>query len=458
MKIIILNGSPKGDKSLSLFYAKYLMRQFPKIEFNVKNIAAEIKSLDKNTEKFDSLIDDIRRANAVLWVLPVYVLSVPGQVMKFYELLEKHWENDVFENKYVSVLCSSMNYFDFNALNYIQAKTEDLNGNYYEGLSVGMFDLKKSKIRKNIKLYFSNFLSYIENNKSVPKRFFHSNSKIINDFKYNPNTTKINKISHTNNILIISNASSKDSNLNKMIDVFNKKAGGNIQIISINDIDLKGGCLGCLQCSQQGKCVYKDDYEKYKPLIMDADAIIYALNISNRSFGSRFKMFADRGFSNGHRIKDNFFTGFLISGNYSNEIHAQNIVDGITYGGKSSFEGNIITDEYHNNEKITELIELMCENLIKNINNNYTKPANFFGVAAHKIFRDLVYSTRSLQRADDKYYRENGLYDFPTNDYKTRVLNTVIRIITIHKGVRKSFSRKINELMLKDLEKTIEKT
>jgi multimeric flavodoxin WrbA len=455
MKVIVLNGSPKGDKSLSLFYAKYLMHQFTEIEFVVRHVSSKIKILEKDTEKFDALVNEIRTSDAVLWVLPVYVLSVPGQVMQFYELIEQRCESRVFENKFVSVLCSSMNYFDFNAFNYIQAKTEDLNGKYYEGLSVGMFDLKKTKVRKNIKLYFSNYINYIAENRIVTKRFFTSDVRTYNNFEYNPKTDSIITTPNNYKIIIVSNSSSEDHNLNKMIEVFQQKSIGKINLINVNDIELKGGCLGCLKCSQEGTCVYNDEYEKLKPIIKDADSIIYALKIKNRAFGSRFKLFMDRSFSNGHRVKQSFFTGYLISGLYSNEIHAQSIVDGITYGGKSSFENNIVTDEYQDSEIITELISSMFENLIINIQNDYSKPANFYGVAAHKIFRDLVYSTRSLQRADDKYYKENGLYDFPTSDYKTRVLNSLIRLITIHKGIRKSFSRKINELMLKDLEKLL---
>jgi len=458
MKILILNGSPKGENSISLFYAKYVMNQFPDISFEVRHPVRDIRSFEKNKEKIECLVKEIRSADGILWVTPVYVLSVPGQLMKLYELIESSGYAHVFEGKYVSAICSSMNYFDHNALHYLQAKTEDAKGNFIEGFSVSMFDIKKTEVRKNLKLFFSEFIYYLRENNSVTKRFFNSKLSPENGFIYSPDKSHINELSHPYKIVILTNATKSDNNLLEMIQVFQMKAGLATTVINVNEIELKGGCLGCLKCSQIGNCVYNDEYEKYKPIIKEADSLIYALKIENRAFGSKFKMFVDRNFSNGHRVKKNFYTGFLISGNYSQEIHAQNIVDGINYGGKSSFEGNVVSDEYRNTEIITELIRLMAEKVIRCMSTSYSKPPNFYGVAAHKIFRDLVYATRSLQRADDKFYRKNGLYDFPTRDYKTRLLNSFIRIITTHPAIRKSFYRKINTLMVKDFERMVTKT
>ena len=455
MKILILNGSPKGDKSISLFYAKYLVNQFSEIDFKILQVSSQIRALEKDNDKFNALISEINSADGIIWTFPVYVLSIPGQMIRFFELMRKRCSPDILKGKYVTSVCSSMHFFDHNAMLHLQVEIESFKGYFIDGFSAEMFDIKKPIVRKNIEIFAKNFFSYISEKKIASRRFFFSSTKERKNNTYIANLNKVTELNHSAKIVLVSNASEDDNNLNQMIQFFLKKMGKQVKQIPISEIDLKGGCLGCLRCSQEGKCVYKDEYEKYKPLLKDADAIIYALSMKDYSFGSKFKFFADRNFSNGHRIKDNFFTGFLISGKLSKSYITQNIIDGINYGGKSSFEGNVISDEYDSSEEISKLIDVLCVNLINNIDNKYQKPPNFYGIAAHKIFRDLVFSSSSFQRADDKHYKKHGLYDFPTRDYKTRFRNLLFKIITSHKGVRKSFNKKINQLMLEEMKKAI---
>jgi len=455
MKILIFNGSPKGEKSVSLFYAKYLVKQFPEVDFKIHQISSQIKSLEKDNEKLNALTSEIRAADGIIWTSPVYVLSIPGQIIHFYELLHQHCGSDFLKGKYVSAICTSMHFFDHNAMFHLQAETESLGGSFVDGFSAEMFDIKKPEIKSSIKIFANIFFSYISNKKPTSKRFaFNSNG---NNFqkKYTAGVQSVKEIEHSKDIVLVSNASENDNNIKQMIKLFDKKMGNRVHHIFLKDINIKGGCLGCLQCSQKGKCIYKDDYELHKPVLKNADALIYALNIEKHSFGSKFKYFADRNFSNGHRIKTNFYTGFLISGNLSKEPIAQNIIDGINYGGKSSFEGNVISDEYDSSKEIDVLIETFCENLHQSIEQKYQKPPNFYGVSANKIFRDLIFSTSSFQRADHKYYKKNGLYDFPTRDYKTRLQNLIFKIITMNKRVREVFNKKINILMIEELDKAI---
>lgn len=455
MKILVLNGSPKGEKSVSLFYAKYLINQFPSISFEIKQISSQIKSLEKDTGKFNELISEIKSADGIIWTSPVYVLSIPGQIIRFFELLRKRCEPDILKGKYVSAICTSMHFFDHNAMFHLQAETESFKGLFIDGFSAEMFDIKKTEIKRNIKKFAQVLFSYISKNKPVTKRFDFDEKHKSTKIRFTANLNNVKELKHTGTVVLVSNATETDENINEMIKLFNKKMGNKVHQILLKDTEIKGGCLGCLQCSQKGICVYKDDYEKHKIFLKNADALIYALKIENNSFGSKFKYFADRNFSNGHRIKSNFYTAFLISGNLSKEPIAQNIIDGINYGGNSGFEGNIISDEYDSSYEIELLIETLCENLVYNIEQQYQKPKNFYGISAHKIFRDLIYSTSSFQRKDDKYYKKNGLYDFPTRDYKTRLLNFIFKVITLNKKIRKTFNQKINVAMIQELEKAI---
>jgi multimeric flavodoxin WrbA len=47
MKIVVLNGSPKGEYSITLQYVNYLQKKYTEDNFEVFHIAQKIKKLRK---------------------------------------------------------------------------------------------------------------------------------------------------------------------------------------------------------------------------------------------------------------------------------------------------------------------------------------------------------------------------------------------------------------------------
>ena len=60
MKIIVLNGSPKGEHSITLQYSHFIQKKFPQHELKIVHIAQRIKKIEKNEETFKEIIEDIR--------------------------------------------------------------------------------------------------------------------------------------------------------------------------------------------------------------------------------------------------------------------------------------------------------------------------------------------------------------------------------------------------------------
>ena len=55
MKVAVFNGSPKGDYSITLQTVLFWQKKFPEIEFEILNVGAKIKALEKDfsqAEKF----------------------------------------------------------------------------------------------------------------------------------------------------------------------------------------------------------------------------------------------------------------------------------------------------------------------------------------------------------------------------------------------------------------------
>lgn len=62
MKITVLNGSPKGDLSVTMQSVAYLAKLYPQHEFNVLHIAQRLKRLENDRAAFDKVIDQIRES------------------------------------------------------------------------------------------------------------------------------------------------------------------------------------------------------------------------------------------------------------------------------------------------------------------------------------------------------------------------------------------------------------
>ena len=67
MKIVVLNGSPKGDISVTMQYVHFLQKKFPLHELKILNISQRIQVIEKDEKTFREIIDEVRLADGVLW-------------------------------------------------------------------------------------------------------------------------------------------------------------------------------------------------------------------------------------------------------------------------------------------------------------------------------------------------------------------------------------------------------
>ncbi|MBO5304776.1 MAG: iron-sulfur protein, partial [Clostridia bacterium] len=57
-KVLVLNGSPKGNNSITLQTSKYLELIFGQLKFDYYNVGARIKALEKNMDEVISKIEE----------------------------------------------------------------------------------------------------------------------------------------------------------------------------------------------------------------------------------------------------------------------------------------------------------------------------------------------------------------------------------------------------------------
>ena len=60
--------------------------------------------------------------------------------------------------------------------------------------------------------------------------------------------------------------------------------------------------------------------------------------------------------------------------------------------------------------------------------------------------------------ADHNYYKRSGLYDFPQKDYKTRITNAAMMLLSRIASMRKEiYTKRIKTEMIKPLQKVLDR-
>jgi multimeric flavodoxin WrbA len=385
---------------------------------------------------------------------------VPSQYKRFIELIWERGAQEIFRNKYTAVLTTSIHFFDHTAHNYMHAICDDLGMNYVGSFSAEMYDLLRTKRRAMFILFAQNVFEAIEKKIPTTKSYL---PLTYRKFDFMPSGTKEGKIDPQNKkIVILTDAEDPQSNLGKMIERLRASFSNGVEVINLHQIEILGGCLGCLQCGYNYECSYgdKDDYmEFYKSRVKTADILIFGGSIRDRYLSSRWKLFFDRSFFNTHTPSlIGKQIGFLISGPLGQIPNLKQILEAYTEWQQANL-ADFVTDECEDSLHLDALLRNFAERLIQWSVTNYVKPRTFLGVSGTRVFRDDIWGRlRFPFQADHKFYKKHGFYDFPHKNYKARMVNTILILITKIPFMRKEIYRKrMKEEMVKPFQKVLEK-
>lgn len=427
MNILVINGSPKGDNSITLQTSNYLAKRYPQCHFEVLNAGQKIRHLSSD---FSEATDKIDRADLLIFSYPVYTFIAPYQLHRFIELLDEHHVD--ISGKIATQIVTSKHFYDVTAIGYVEACLADFGVRYIKPFSADMDDLLSTKGQTEARAYWDNLLYCIDNN-------YFDKLPIIAKAKKGNYVAKLDVVAKADkyDTLIVTNMTETDTNLANMIADFRAVYPYKTRVVNILDFKFSGGCLGCFNCATSGKCVYKDGYENWlKQEIHSASAIVFAFTIDHHCMGASFKLYDDRQFCNGHRMMTiGMPFGYIVSGNYSGEHNLQTIIEGRAQVGKNNLV-MVATDEGDTASQLTELSSKLARSLDK----PFVLPQNFLGVGGTKIFRDLIFEMRGMMREDHKFYKKHGIYDFPHNKrgriLQMKLVGTLMRIPPVMKKMR----------------------
>lgn len=436
MKIAVINGSPKGKYSITLQTVLYLQRKFPEHTFEVLHAGQRIKSLEKDFTPAKQLMES---ADAVLFSYPVYTFLAPSQLHRFIELMKANGVD--VRDQFATQISTSKHFYDVTAHKYIEENALDLGMRYIRGLSADMEDLLTPKGQRDAEKFFARFLWAVKEN------IYEKKTKQDEPYQYVEATVPpaSGRQKRTNkDIVILTDNTDPASNLGKMIARFRERLPYQSRIVNIAEYPLAGGCLGCFRCAVSEKCVYKDGFDTFlRENIQKADAIVYAITITDHSMGSRFKMYDDRNFCNGHRtVTVGMPIGYLVSGRYSAENNLRTVIEA-----RSETGGNFLAGVASDEEAADTRVDQLAKSLTYALKTKYTAPQNFWGVGGRKIFRDLIYQMRGMMRADHKFYKKQGFYDFPQKKKLTSLEMYLVGALLSNEKVLQKMGNKMNEGM-----------
>ena len=443
MNILVINGSPKGEYSITLQTVLFLQKKHPGISFEILHAGQRIRSLEKN---FTPALEAIQKADLLLFSYPVYTFIAPSQLHLFIELMKEH-RADV-SGKAATQLTTSKHFYDTTAHRYIQDNVQDMGMHFIRGLSADMEDLPTKKGQQEAENWFKHLLWSIRQGYCEP--FFPAPAAAAPVPVTVPEAGSSEK---PGDVVIIADLKEGDSQLAGMIARFREKLPYASRVVNIREYPFRGGCLGCFRCAVSGKCVWKDNFDEFlRNDIQTADAMVYAFTVSDHSMGARFKMYDDRQFCNGHRtVTIGMPVAYLISGNLSREENLRTIIEGRAQVGSNILAG-IATDE----ENADAAIDRLADSLAYSLEHKNTGPQNFYGVGGMKIFRDLIYTMRGFMRADHKFFRSHGQYDFPQKQWPKSMAMYLVGAMMANPKIHTKLGNKMNEGMLMPYKKVLD--
>ncbi len=440
MKILVLNGSPKGKYSITLHTCLYIEKKFPQHTFSVLNVGQQIKKLEKD---FTPAREALENAELLLFSYPVYTFLVPSQLHRFLELVK---ENGVdLSGKFATQITTSKHFYDVTAHRFIQDSCCDLGLKYIKGLSADMDDLTKEQGQTDAKKFFAYVLHCVSQGlfeepsvpgPAVPGAY----SRCLEEGPKKEGRETV----------IVADLLPEDDSLRAMIADFQAVYPYPTRIVNIRQFPFIGGCISCFHCAADGKCVYKDGFDSFlREKIQTASSIVFAFTLRDHAMGARFKLYDDRQFCNGHRtVTMGMPMGYLVNGDLSREENLRTVMEARCEVGHNFYCG-AATDAGG--------IRAMAERMTYALETGYVQPQNFYGVGGMKIFRDLIYLMRGIMAADHKFYKKHGIYDFPQKKKGTLLAMLLVGGMMNNPKLRKKLGSKLSEGMVAPYKKVLDK-
>jgi multimeric flavodoxin WrbA len=451
MKVTVINGSPRGEESVTLQTVLFVQGHFPDDQFTFITVGRHIRKMEGDAHELSSCIRSMAGSDLVLFSYPVYTLMAPYQLHRFIELLKDSGVR--FPGVMSTQITTSKHFFDVTAHAFLEENCRDLGLTPIRGLSADMEDLLSDRGRAQA----LDFWKYVRFMSAAAPAALRPAEASRPRRVYRAGAARVEKRQGFDTVLL-TNCGAGDENLANMINDFEALYPFPLRVVRVDEIPFKGGCLGCFSCASDGGCVYTDGFDTFlRTKIQSADAILYAFTIRDHSMGSSFKLYDDRQFCNGHRsVTMGKPAGYIVSGRYGTESNLRLIIEGRCEVG-GNFLARVATDESGDDEQTRRELETLARVTCYALENRLALPANFLGQGGRKILRDLIYLMRGLMKEDHRFFRKHGIYDFPQKRVGTMLKMMVLGSLMAIPSVRSRMRGRLTGAILAPYRKVVDR-
>ena len=110
MNILVVNGSPKGQYSVTLQTINYLMKLYGEHNFEILHAGQRIKALERD---FTPAKQALEKADLIIFSYPVYTFIAPYQLHRFIEIIKE--QSIDLKGKVATQFSTSKHFYDVTA-------------------------------------------------------------------------------------------------------------------------------------------------------------------------------------------------------------------------------------------------------------------------------------------------------------------------------------------------------
>ena len=233
MNILILNGAPAGENSITLQTMLYIQKYFPEQSYKQLNIGLKIKAIERDFTEAQTLLEN---ADILVFSYPVYTFLVPSQLHRFIELMKDHGVQ--LEGKFATQISTSKHFYDTTAHEFIRENCADLQLKYIRGLSADMEDLLKKKGQKEALDFFRHVIWSVENDVFEAGPVEEAKKKSLRTASI-PETDAARP--KDGSIALVTDLEEGNKELKAMIDRFVKVSPYPCAVVNLHDFPFAGG-------------------------------------------------------------------------------------------------------------------------------------------------------------------------------------------------------------------------
>jgi multimeric flavodoxin WrbA len=422
-EILFLCGSPRKQKSASLYTARYFA-QFLDNDFEFVDVSGTNLSIDPNEAEpsFLKIVDKIHAANAVIWTFGAWCLFVP---VKMQYLLDKLFSQGYeFNGKISAAIMTSRHIYDDLIFNRIHFVTEQLGFGYMGDVSAvgnplfGYVD-EEETTEGSCRTLAGQLNRALKSGYVPARRYTPVEYKYLSPAYRGPalsvDSLPTQKTGNKTILVITGNRLAEDPANASIAESIRRYSRNSVEILELQNHNVSP-CIGCYLCDFQeaGLCIIKDEYEAIKQRLHQVDGIVYIGTCASGMVDPYLKAFLERCWGIYHRPSLKGKYGFVVAtgGGPLEADTSLRLQIAMNWTGNRCLAA--LTQSAADDQSFAATLRHTIEDLDLAIEEKWQIADRFGSRGSTWALRDLAATNGMLLRADYNFHKEHKMFDYPS--------------------------------------------